>query len=182
MKKSLLRILLEFIAVTLPLTWLWMSWGQDAYVELFRRVAFPILLALGVTNFPLGLVTDRMISFVPFLALMLVTPQIERVRRWVGIAVGFLILFVSHIGLSWWAWMSFVRDGSSEESMLKLFPALVLSDALPFLLWALFANRFLRGLLARVIPPTPARVPKAASAPPPPPRGSPPQSSPEADD
>jgi len=163
MKKSLLRILLEFAAITVPLTWAWMSWGQQAYVALFRTLAFPVLGMLGVTSFQKGLVTDRMISFIPFLALMLVTPQIPLLRRWVGIVVGFLVLFVSHIGLTWWAWVSFVRDGKSEESMLMYFPALVLSDALPFLLWALFANKFLGGLLARVLPPVPPPRPPSGS-------------------
>jgi len=152
MSKSGLRLLLEFAGVTVPLTWLWMNGGGDAYFSLYKTVAYPILGALGVTSFPPGLVRDRMISFIPFLALMVVTPHIRRVRRLVGIGLGFALLFVSHIVLSWWAWVSFVRDGRSAESMLWYFPALVMADALPFVLWAVFANRFLRELLERVVP------------------------------
>ncbi len=157
-KKSLLRVLLEFGAITVPLTWLWMRWGEQLYVEFFRAVAFPILLAAGVTSFQRGLVDDRMIGFIPFLALMLVTPQMRLARRWIGIGVGFVVLFLSHVLLAWWAWVSFVRDGKSSESMLTYFPALVLADALPFLLWALFANRFLRDLLQRVLPKPPPKT------------------------
>ena len=161
MKPGLLRSLLAFAAVTVPLTWLWMNGGQNAYFELYRAVAFPLLEAFGVTGFPTGMVRDRMISFIPFFALMIVTPKMSLVRRLAGLATGFLALFVSHIALSYWAWVSFVRDGKSEESMLLYFPALVLVDALPFLLWALFANRFLRELLARVLPPPPPAPPRA---------------------
>jgi len=156
MRKSGLRLLLEFTAITVPLTWLWMNGGQDAYFAFYKRLAAPILLMLGVTSFPPGLVKDRMISFIPFLALMLVTPHIPIRRRWIGIGVGFVLLFLSHIALTWWAWVSFVRDGRSPDSMLYYFPALVIADAMPFVLWALFANRFLRELLERVIPPTPS--------------------------
>lgn len=150
--KSALRILLEFVLLTVPLTWFWMSQGEALYSDFFRAVGFPILLSLGVSGFPMGMVTDRMISFVPFLGLMLVTPQIRWSRRLGGIALGFLILFLSHIAMAWWAWVSFVRDGRSNESMLNYFPALVVADALPFILWALFANEYLRELLERVLP------------------------------
>jgi hypothetical protein len=155
MRKTGLRLLLEFAAITVPLTWLWMAGGQDLYFRFYLRLARPILLLLGVTNFPPGLVRDRMISFIPFLALMIVTPQIPRLRRWAGIATGFVLLFLSHIVLTWWAWVSFVRDGKTAESMLFYFPALVMADAMPFVLWAIFANRFLRELLERVLPPPP---------------------------
>ena len=154
-KKSALRILLEFVVVTVPLTWFWMTYGEAAYEDFFRAVGFPILLQLGVTGFPMGVVTDRMISFIPFLALMVVTPKMTRARRIGGIIGGFFVLFLSHIGLALWAWISFVRDGRSDESMLTYFPALVIADALPFLLWAIFANRYLKELLERVLPPPP---------------------------
>ena len=159
MKHGLLRTLLAFFAVTVPLTWLWMNGGEELYVELFRKIAFPILGAMGMTGFPIAMVRDRMIGFIPFLALMVVTPKLGWLRRAVGIVVGALLLFASHVALSWWAYQSFVRGGKSAENMGAYFPALVLVDALPFLLWALFANRFLRETLSRVLP----------SAPPPPP-------------
>ena len=154
-RKSVLRILLEFVLVTVPLTWLWMNRGEAAYEVFFRTVGFPILLKMGVTGFPMGVVTDRMISFIPFLALMVVTPKMSWMRRVGGVLGGFVILFMSHIGLAWWAWISFVRDGRSDESMLTYFPALVIADALPFLLWAVFANQYLKELLERVLPPAP---------------------------
>jgi hypothetical protein len=157
MKKSLFRIALEFVAITMPLTWLWMNGGQDLYFRFFMRMARPILLLLGVTNFPPGLVKDRMISFIPFFALMLVTPQIPLARRWIGIGAGFALLFVSHTALVWWSFVSFIRDGKSPESMLMYFPALVIADAMPFLLWALFANRALSAFFARILPKAPAR-------------------------
>ena len=47
--------------------------------------------------------------------------------------------------------MSFGREGESASSMARYFPALVLTDAIPFILWALFANRFLLEQLGRVL-------------------------------
>lgn len=182
MKKSLGRIALEFAAITVPLTWLWMHGGQDLYFRFYMRIASRVLLLIGVTNFPPGLVRDRMISFIPFLALMLVTPHIPLLRRWIGIAAGFTLLFVSHIALTWWAWVSFVRDGKSVDSMMTYFPALVVADAMPFLLWALFANRALSEFFARVLPAPTSRRPPAKKTASPGPQPAPSESARASDD
>lgn len=163
-KRPLLGLLLKFVAITLPLTWLWMNGGQDAYFSFYMDLVRPILRGLGVTSFSPGLVRDRMIGFVPFLALMLVTPQLTPRRRFGGIAIGVGVLFVSHIALTYWAWATFVRDGATNQSMMRYFPALIVSDALPFLLWAVFANRLLSELIARVLPAS-AFGPQATSQP-----------------
>ena len=49
MKKSLLLLLLKFVALTVPLTWLWMNGGQQAYFRVYMTLARPILILLGVT-------------------------------------------------------------------------------------------------------------------------------------
>ena len=152
MKIRPLLILIEFVAITVPLVWWWTHGGFEAYHEIFKRLAFPLLQEMGVTHVSQGLVRDRLIGFIPFTALMLVTPKIALKRRLVGLAVGYGVIFFSHLLLSYWSWVAFSRDGRSTGSMATYFPALVINDAVPFVLWAFFANRFLLGLLARVLP------------------------------
>jgi len=98
-----------------------------------------------------GLVRDRFLGFIPFLGLMLVTPRLSLKHRFRGIGIGFIVIFFSHVALSYWSWVSFGRGGQSAGSMAQYFPALVLTDAIPFILWAVFANRFLLEQLGRVL-------------------------------
>ena len=51
--KTLLWVGLKFVAITGPVTWWWMyGGGQEAYWDLYRDLAFPILKVMGVTTFP----------------------------------------------------------------------------------------------------------------------------------
>ena len=145
-------ILLKFVAITAPLVWWWTHGGLETYHEIFRRLAFPLLQEMGVTHVSAGLVRDRFVGFIPFLGLMLVTPGLALKRRLVGLAVGAFVIFLSHVGLSYWSWVSFGEEGRTGASMARYFPALVMTDAVPFVLWALFANRFLLAQIARVLP------------------------------
>ena len=36
--RRILLLLLEFVALSAPLTWLWLEWGQALYVELLEAV------------------------------------------------------------------------------------------------------------------------------------------------
>ena len=152
MKIRPLLILVEFGLITAPLAWWWTQGGLESYYELFKRLAFPLLQELGVGHISPGLVRDRLAGFIPFLGLMLVTPQMPLKRRLGGLGLGFVVIFFGHVALSYWAWASFGRDGASAGSMARYFPALVINDAVPIILWAIFANRFLLDQLLKVIP------------------------------
>jgi hypothetical protein len=154
MKKFLL-LLIEFLAITLPLTWYWMNGGEDAYLTIYKRLAFPLLQEVGVANFAPSLVRDRFIGFIPYFALLVITPGMSIRRRLLGLGGGFLLIFCSHMALTYWSWVSFVRDGQHEGSMAIYFPALVAVDAVPFVLWAGLANQFLLEQLSRVLPASP---------------------------
>jgi hypothetical protein len=162
--KNLLLPLLKFVAITGPITWWWMHGGQDLYFAAFKHLARPILLQIGVTNFPPSVVRDRLLNFLPFIALMMVTPQMSRFRRYVGIAGGMVVIFLGQVALTWWAWVCFAKNGRGPESMTDFFPAMVISDALPFVLWALLANQFLLAQLAKILPPTPPAPPSQPSS------------------
>ena len=152
MTRRPLLILLEFVLITGPLTWWWLNGGLDAYYEIFQRWGFPLLAEMGVNTFNPGLVKDRMINFIPFVGLMLVTPGLGFVRRFVGLAVGMLLIFLSHVLLAYWAWASFERDGQAADSMAQFFPGLLMADAFPFVIWALIANRVLAEIISNIIP------------------------------
>lgn len=142
MKRRLFLLLLEFLAITLPLAWLWDVWGREAYLDFFRAAAGPLLDLLGVKKFPVVLVRNRFISHVPFLALMLITPGLSRRRRCVGTLVGFGLIFLCQIGLTVTAYHVRVAYGISAKAFSALFPALLFSDSFPFVLWAVIAHEF----------------------------------------
>ena len=152
MTRRPLLILLEFVLITGPLTWWWLHGGLDFYYGIFQRWGFPLLAEMGVNTFNPGLVKDRMINFIPFVGLMLVTPGLGFVRRFVGLAVGMLLIFLSHVLLAYWAWASFERDGQAADSMAQFFPGLLMADAFPFVIWALIANRVLAEIISNIIP------------------------------
>jgi len=145
--------LLQIAAISLPLTWIWIEWGRAAYGWLFLRLALPVFGLLGETSLmPVG-ARDRFINYLPFLILMLVTPRMSWLRRIVGIAVGFVSIFVSHLVFVWISHKVGVgRDGMTPGQFRTMFPVLMVSDALPLALWALFASQWIRETLARVIP------------------------------
>jgi hypothetical protein len=134
------------------LAWWWTHGGLDSYYEIYKRLAFPLLQEMGVKSISSGLVRDRLAGYIPFFALMVVTPQMSIKRRLGGLGLGFAAIFFAHIALGYWSWVCFIRDGESVESMARYFPALVLTDAVPFVAWAIAANRFLLDRLKRVLP------------------------------
>lgn len=161
-----LILALEFVAITAPLTWLWMNGGQDAYMAFFKQAARPLLIALGVTSYPPSAVRDRFIGFVPFVALMLITPGLEWSKRIGGILIGFPIVFLCQVALVFAVFRIVVEGGGwDDQTRTALFPFQVIFDAIPLLLWAVFAHEYVGGLLQRIIPAGPAPPPPPAPAP-----------------
>lgn len=130
--------LLAFLALTVPLTWLWETWGREAYGAFFSWVAGGLYTWLGFEHFPLG-ARERYINFVPFIALMALTPGFGVVRRIAWLFVGLGVLFLSHLVLNLLA--AYVRYQGAFSPPLAL-----VSDAMPFLVWAVLARDFLLGL------------------------------------
>jgi hypothetical protein len=150
-KKVLLR-LLEIVAVSLPLTWLWMEWGRGAYALLFRQVAIPIYGYFGETAILPNASRDRFIHYLPFLILMIVTPRIPWMRRILGTLVGFAVLFAFQVLFVYVDHISTVGAGQqrTQEGFETFFPLMLLSDSLPLILWALIASEFVRGIASKI--------------------------------
>ncbi len=151
MKKVLLR-LLEIVVVSLPLTWLWMEWGRDAYARLFRQIAIPIYGYLGQTTILPNAARDRFIHFLPFLILMIVTPRMTWMRRVLGTVVGFMVLFAFQLLFVYVDHISTVGAGQqrTQEGFETFFPLMLLSDSLPLILWAIIAHEFVRDIASRI--------------------------------
>lgn len=153
MKRPLL-VALAFVAVTLPATYLWLEWGRSAYSSQFGSLVVALDELLGVTGNPRGGQRIRFINVVPFTGLMLVTPGLSTRRRFGGLAIGLLVLFLSHLVIN-------SLPGQDPQGRLQLSPVIAMaSDALPFLLWVFIAAEPLRRFVRR------GDSPKTATGPP----------------
>lgn len=147
-KRSLVLIL-EFIALTVVLTWLWVAWAQDAYSAFFLQVADPLLDLLGVTEVAQSPAQKRFVNYVPFFVLMVITPGLSRRRRIAGLLVGFPLIFLCHVGLVAVEFLAYTEHRPTSDPFSTVFPAAMFTDAFPFILWAIIANRLIREVLSR---------------------------------
>ncbi len=149
-----LLTLLKIVAVSVPLTWLWIDWGREAYAKLFVQLALPIYGLFGVTSLLPNAARDRFINYLPFLILMLITPRMSLRRRTVGIGVGFLVIFLVHVIFIYVASIAESPDHTINVRGFKQIVAVnELSDSIPFVLWVIIARDFVWESVARVISP-----------------------------
>ena len=139
-----LLFLLRVVAVSAPLTWLWIAWGREAYGRLFLELAMPIYGFLGLTTVVPEGARDRFINYLPFLILMLVTPRLTLKRRVVGTLVGFFVIFLAHLLFVYVATPEIGQSTTMTPSrFMRIVPANTMSDSIPFVLWVLIAREFL---------------------------------------
>ena len=135
--KPTLLFLVKFVCLTVPFVWLWQVGGLRAYHALYSPIADAIYGWLGFE----GVATparDRYINLVPFLALMILTPNLSTRRRLGGTAIGLLILFLMHIAVN-----------LTADPQTQVLPRMVrlMLDAAPFFLWIVIANEFVRDVM-----------------------------------
>lgn len=151
MGKKLFLLALEFLAITVTLTWLWVGWGHVVYQRFLVAATAPLFAWLGAPGLGFGPVPHRFVNFVPFLALMAVTPGLSPRRRLVGTLVGLGVIVLSHVAFMLASASETLGLGSLPRPFSALLLAVVLLDSLPFVLWALIANALLRRLAGRVL-------------------------------
>jgi hypothetical protein len=139
--KQALFFLIKFIALTAPLTWLWQKGGRAAYREIHVHGARLVFELLEVGHVPTP-GRQRFISIIPFIALVLMTPRLSIRRRWLGLLLGLLALFLLHIFSQLWA--------DPETRRFFIWTKLLL-DAAPFVLWVVIAHEYVENALARTI-------------------------------
>ena len=135
--KPALLFLAKFVCLTAPFIWLWQIWGLSAHHALYSPIAEAIYEWLGFE----GVATpgrDRYINFIPFLTLMILTPNLSRRRRLGGAAIGLVILFTMHIA---------VNLTANPKTMALPRTVRLMLDAAPFFLWVVIANEFVRDFL-----------------------------------
>jgi hypothetical protein len=153
----LLLTALKIIAISVPLTWLWMEWGREAYGHLFTQLSLPIYGLFGLTTLAPDGARDRFINYLPFLILMLITPRMTWQRRAGGIAVGFLVIFLVHVVFVWIASTAVNADSTIDvQGFKKIVAANQLSDSIPFVLWVVIAREFVWESAARLFTPSQA--------------------------
>jgi hypothetical protein len=144
---KLLLLLAEFVALSVPLTWLWIHGGKALYVSLLFSALgplYPLLFDVPHTGRGAGGVSLRYVSQVPFLVLMAITPAMPLRRRLLGWAGGALAIFASHVALVLFTEAAFV---SGRRVGVTVLPLILLVDGLPLLLWIVLARDFLRGVV-----------------------------------
>ena len=148
-----LLTLLKIVAVSAPLTWLWLAWGREAYGKLFFTLSLPIYGLFGVTDLVPEGARDRFINYLPFLILMLITPRLSWRRRVVGTCAGFVVIFLFHVLFVYL--VTTAQDPGAatmtRQGFMRIVPANALSDALPFALWVLIAREFVWESVAKLL-------------------------------
>lgn len=129
--KRAIPVILGFVVITIALTWVWEEGGRHLYGRFLKTVAPTIYDWIGFGDARVGSMRQRYINWIPFVGLMLVTPRLAARRRFSGLAGGLGLLFFGHLALN-------LTERMHKASHLPFVPSL-LSDALPFLLWILFA-------------------------------------------
>jgi hypothetical protein len=146
-----LLALLKIIVVSAPIAWIWEKWGREAYGELFLQLSLPIYSLLGYhALLPEG-ARDRFINYLPFLVLMLVTPRMSPTRRAVGIAVGFVVIFLFQVFFVWYQYVA-VPDPESlnQQTYSRFLPVMLISDSIPLILWIVIAKDFVQEITSKI--------------------------------
>jgi len=151
--RRLAVLLLLFFALTLPLAWAWLAWGQDRYIELLFALLDPLYGALGLRHHRGGPVAPRLVSVVPFAVLMAITPGLAPRRRAKGLLVGLALICVFHLGFFVLVDAAYAVLGRNRRALTKIVPFLLVNDGLPFLVWVFFARDFLRELVPALAEP-----------------------------
>jgi hypothetical protein len=142
--KKILLFVLEFLALSVPLTWLWVSWVRPVYASFFHYAATAIYALFGLSGVPTPM-RQRYIHYIPFVVLMILTPRLSARRRFGGIALGALALFLFQVAANW------IASPAGTLRLVLPIPIGLLSDALPFVLWALIAHEFVRDAAHRAL-------------------------------
>ncbi|TFG94203.1 MAG: hypothetical protein E4H11_07205 [Myxococcales bacterium] len=145
--RRLLLLFLLFGVLTMPLAWLWLQWGEGVYVRLLWKLLDPLYDSLGLRHQRGGPVAPRLISIVPFVVLMVITPGMRWRRRLVGTLIGLLAIACFHLLLFLLVDSVYVVLGRNRRALAKIVPLLLINDGIPFLVWLFFARDFLRRLV-----------------------------------
>ena len=137
--KPALRFLIKFFCLTAPIVWLWHIGGWRYYHALYSPVAEAVYAWLGLEGVE-ATSRIRYINLIPFVTLMVLTPNLSTRRRLAGTTIGLVILFAMHIAVN--------LAANPKTQVLPQMVRLML-DAAPFFLWVIIAHEFVRDFMQR---------------------------------
>ncbi|MBW1844194.1 MAG: hypothetical protein JRE38_01610 [Deltaproteobacteria bacterium] len=137
--KPAILFLVKFVCLTAPFIWLWHVGGFRYYHALYSPVAEAVYGWLGLEGVE-ATSRIRYINLIPFLTLMVLTPNLSTRRRLGGTAIGLVILFAMHIAVN--------LTANPRTQILPQMVRLML-DAAPFFLWVIIAREFVRDFMQR---------------------------------
>ena len=141
--KRILLLFLEFVVLSVPLTWAWRAWLNGPYDHLIFEILDALYSVIGGQHAGRGPAGHRFVSYVPFLVLVAITPSLTRRRRIWGAALGSVAIFVSHVLMLLVSDAAYTVRGAGSDAVATLFPFLLLTDGLPLLIWFVLARDFL---------------------------------------
>ncbi len=139
-RKALWLFLAKLALFTGVLGWIWFAGLQVRYPDLLDPVATPLFTTLGVRRWWLALVLQHFTSIVPYLALVLATPNIR--SQWkrftVALVGGTAAIVLGHLLLSVAVYYLERSYGFGTTFYRFIVPLYLLNDALPLVLWLAF--------------------------------------------
>ena len=154
--KRILLLFLEFVVLTVPLTWVWRTYLNEGYDALLFDILDALYQKIGGSHAGRGPAGHRFVSYVPFLVLVAITPALSLRRRIWGGVLGSFAIFVSHLVMLFISDAAYTIQGGGSDAVATIFPFLLLTDGLPLLIWFVLARDFLRTIVPGLGEETPA--------------------------
>lgn len=149
-KKQLWLFLAKLVPLTLILGYLWFSGLQIEYPSLLKPLATPLFAITGVRKWWLALTVEHFTSLVPYIALVLSTPDL--IKDWKrslwALFGGVAIIVAGHLLMSVAIYHIMEQYAQIKTSYVLLVPVYLINDAFPLVLWLLFFPNCLGRLLA----------------------------------
>jgi hypothetical protein len=149
-REKLWLFIAKFILVSLPLFALWMWKGEAWYLEFLRQLLTLLLIklaGLSVGCFPAP--KPILLNLIPFVSLIVITEKIELKVRLIRLAEGLLILIAWHMILTELVYLLLDCQATTPAYEKFSVPLYLLSGAIPFVLWILFAPKQVASLFSR---------------------------------
>jgi hypothetical protein len=138
-KKELWLFLGKLAIAVLILGYVWTRW-RFYYPDVFEPIYKPFFNLVGLQKWWMALLLDHFTNWVPFVALVLASPDL--IRRWrrslVVLFGGLVIILIGHMLLSWAVYELVARYTMTKMYYKLSLPLFLVNDTLPLALWLLF--------------------------------------------
>jgi len=155
MTRALTIFILKLALASATLFALWVWQGEATYARFYGALLRALSLDPSSMREAIPIITPRFYNVIPFLSLMLSMWGISARRRILGSPIGLAILIAWHVVFLMIVQSIYNTHQLGPGAYKRLSPWFLLSDVLPWLLWALICQRPLSDLIRRK--PAPAK-------------------------